>query len=84
MSRWDPWRTVKPQEGPSPWWEGIGTGTREFLLELECGHWVRRRALKRPKKVRCEKCPPPPCPSCGSDELCRADCPVAPWNQTPE
>ena len=25
----------------------------------------------------------PPCPECSSDELCRPDCPVAPWNLDP-
>lgn len=84
MSQYDPWRKVLPRVGDAPWWELVGTGTHEFQLELECGHWVNRRALKRPKKVRCEACPPPPCPRCGSDELCRPDCPIAPWNQEPE
>lgn len=78
-------RKVLPDTDRPAWWDQFGK-IHTFFLDLECGHTVMRRCANRPKFVYCEKCPRPdepvpPCPTCGSDELCYPDCPVALWNQ---
>lgn len=52
-----PFRRVVKAELCDAWWDRLSP-RRKWFVEAECGHFMFRRSVVAPKRVRCEGCLP--------------------------